>query len=119
VVLWEHTYCPPSEAQCPLGSAMWATAPRRLKKKSKSLTGTAGTGALLVPRHDAPAHVSGRQELEIAGHEPVLRPGPGLLVVFLATPESLGDAGRQAPRDEKGDRGPGTPVGCDHAPHMG
>ena len=21
--------------------------------------------------------------------------------------------------DEKGDRGPGTPVGCDHAPHMG
>ena len=24
-----------------------------------------------------------------------------------------------APRDEKGDRGPGTPVGCDHAPHMG
>ena len=26
---------------------------------------------------------------------------------------------RQASRDEKGDRGPGTPVGCDHAPHMG
>jgi hypothetical protein len=23
------------------------------------------------------------------------------------------------PRDEKGDRGPGTPVGCDHAPHIG
>ena len=33
--------------------------------------------------------------------------------------KSLGDAGRQAPRDEKGDRGPGTPIGCDHAPHMG
>ena len=26
---------------------------------------------------------------------------------------------RQAPRNEKGDRGPGAPVGCDHAPHMG
>src|SRR5262245_43849354 len=33
--------------------------------------------------------------------------------------QSLGDADRQAPRDEKGDRGPGTPAGCDHAPHMG
>ena len=33
--------------------------------------------------------------------------------------QGLGDADRQAPRDEKGDRGPGTPVGCDHAPHMG
>ena len=33
--------------------------------------------------------------------------------------QSLGDADRQASRDEKGDRGPGTPVGCDHAPHMG
>ena len=33
--------------------------------------------------------------------------------------QSLGDADRQAPRNEKGDRGPGTPVGCDHAPHMG
>ena len=26
---------------------------------------------------------------------------------------------RQAPRDEKGDRGPGASVGRDHAPHMG
>ena len=33
--------------------------------------------------------------------------------------QSLGDADRQAPRDEKGDRGTGAPVGCDHAPHMG
>src|SRR5262245_25243477 len=33
--------------------------------------------------------------------------------------QSLGDADRQAPRNEKGDRGPGTSVGCDHAPHMG
>ena len=33
--------------------------------------------------------------------------------------QGLGDAGRQAPWDEKGDRGPGAPVGCDHAPHMG
>ena len=33
--------------------------------------------------------------------------------------QGLGDADRQAPRDEKGDRGSGTPVGRDHAPHMG
>ena len=33
--------------------------------------------------------------------------------------QGLGDADRQAPRDEKGDRGAGAPVGCDHAPHMG
>src|SRR6266699_2039345 len=33
--------------------------------------------------------------------------------------QSLCDADLEAPRDEKGDRGPGTPVGCDHAPHMG
>ena len=33
--------------------------------------------------------------------------------------ESLGDADRQAPRDEKGDRGAGTSAGRDHAPHVG
>ena len=33
--------------------------------------------------------------------------------------QGLGDADRQAPWDEKGDRGAGAPVGCDHAPHMG
>ena len=33
--------------------------------------------------------------------------------------QGLGDADRQAPRHEKGDRGAGTPAGRDHAPHMG
>ena len=33
--------------------------------------------------------------------------------------QGLGHADRQAPRDEKGDRGPGTPAGRDHAPDMG
>ena len=33
--------------------------------------------------------------------------------------QGLGDEDRQAPRDEKGDRGAGTPVGRDHAPHLG
>ncbi len=32
---------------------------------------------------------------------------------------SLGDADRQAPRNEEGDCGAGAPAGCDHAPHMG
>jgi hypothetical protein len=33
--------------------------------------------------------------------------------------KALGDADRQAPRDEEGDRGPGAPAGRDHAPPMG
>src|SRR5437763_5282946 len=33
--------------------------------------------------------------------------------------QSLGDADRQAPRDEKGDRGIGATVGRDHASHLG
>ena len=33
--------------------------------------------------------------------------------------QGLGDADRQAPRDEKGDRGAGPPAGRDHAPHLG
>jgi transposase len=33
--------------------------------------------------------------------------------------QGLGHADRQAPRDEKGDRGAGTPIGRDHAPHLG
>ena len=33
--------------------------------------------------------------------------------------QGLGDEDRQAPRDEKGDRGAGASLGRDHAPHMG
>ena len=33
--------------------------------------------------------------------------------------QGVGHANRQAPRDEKGDRGPGSPAGRDHAPHLG
>ena len=33
--------------------------------------------------------------------------------------QGLGDADRQAPRDEKGDRRAGPPVGRDHAPYLG
>jgi transposase len=33
--------------------------------------------------------------------------------------QGLGNADRQAPRDEKGDCGAGPPTGCDHAPHLG
>ena len=32
--------------------------------------------------------------------------------------QGLGNADRQAARDEKGDRRAGPPVGRDHAPHM-
>ena len=37
----------------------------------------------------------------------------------LVLAQGLGDADRQAPRDEEGDRGAGAPAGRDHAPHMG
>ena len=33
--------------------------------------------------------------------------------------QGLGDEDRQAPRDEEGDRGAGTPPCRDHAPHLG
>jgi transposase len=33
--------------------------------------------------------------------------------------QGLGHADRQAPRDEEGNRGPGTPASRDHAPHLG
>ena len=33
--------------------------------------------------------------------------------------QGLGDADRQASRNEEGDRGAGAPIGRDHAPHMG
>ena len=33
--------------------------------------------------------------------------------------QGLGDADRQAPRNEKSNRGAGAPVGRNHAPHMG
>ena len=33
--------------------------------------------------------------------------------------QGLGDADRQAPRNEKGDRGAGPPAGRNHAPHLG
>ena len=40
------------------------------------------------------------------------------MVEEMVLAQGLGDVDRQAPRDEKGDRGPGTPAGRDHAPHL-
>jgi 3-hydroxyisobutyrate dehydrogenase-like beta-hydroxyacid dehydrogenase len=40
-------------------------------------------------------------------------------IPIIAQALSQGIADRQVPRDEKGDRGPGTPVGRDHASYMG
>src|SRR5262249_44369910 len=40
-----------------------------------------------------------------------------LAVEEMVLAQGLGDADRQATRDEKGNRRSGTPVGCDHAPH--
>ena len=42
-----------------------------------------------------------------------------LRVEEMVLAQGLGDADRQAPRDEKGDRRAGAPVGRDHAPHLG
>jgi transposase len=80
----------------------------------------------LAKRHDisrqlirvAPGDIAVRRRHD-AGD--ALRGGPhhagALDEVVMA--QGLGDADRQAPRDEKGDRGAGTPVGRDHAPHLG
>jgi hypothetical protein len=53
------------------------------------------------------------QSKAIAGH--ALRSSSEHAVVEeLVLAQGLGDADRQAPRDEKGDRGVGTQVGCNH-----
>src|SRR5476651_559332 len=54
-----------------------------------------------------------------AGH--ALRSGSEHAAAFeeMVLAQGLGDADRQAPRDEKGDRGAGAQVGRDHAPHLG
>ena len=50
-----------------------------------------------------------------------LRSGPGHADPHqqVVVAQGLGDADRQAPRYEKGDRGSGTPLGRDPAPHLG
>ena len=53
-----------------------------------------------------------------AGH--ALRGGPEHAAFEeMVVAQSLGDAGRQAPRDEKGNRRAGPPVGRNHASHLG
>ena len=42
-----------------------------------------------------------------------------VVVEEMVLAQGLGDADRQAPRDEKGDCRLGTPAGCDHASHLG
>jgi transposase len=53
-----------------------------------------------------------------AGH--ALRSGadPADALYTMVLAQGLGDAGRQAPRHEKGDRRIGAPAGRDHAPHL-
>ena len=50
-----------------------------------------------------------------------LRSGPEHAGAFdeMVLAQGLGDEDRQASRDEKGDRGAGTPAGRDPAPHLG
>ena len=50
-----------------------------------------------------------------------LRSGPHHAGAFdeMVLAQGLGHEDRQAPRDEEGDRGAGTPAGRDHAPHLG
>jgi hypothetical protein len=50
-----------------------------------------------------------------------LRSGPDYAGAFrkMVVAQGLGDEDRQAPRDEKGNRGLSASVGRDHAPHMG
>ena len=42
-----------------------------------------------------------------------------MMLEEMVVAQGLGNADRQAPRDEKGDRRAGPPVGRDHAPYLG
>jgi hypothetical protein len=45
---------------------------------------------------------------------------PGVYGAYeMVLAHGLGDEGRQASRDEEGDRGAGASLGRDHAPHVG
>src|SRR5258707_4482044 len=65
-----------------------------------------------------------RRHLKVWGRDDAgdaLRSSPDHAGAFskVVMAQGLGDEDRQAPRDEKGDRGAGAPLGRDHAPHMG
>jgi transposase len=64
------------------------------------------TGRIALRRRDDAGHALRSSSEHAAFEEMVVAQG-------------LGDVDRQAPRDEKGDRGAGASVGGDHAPHLG
>jgi transposase len=107
----------------PRGGADLSRHRRRARTLQELQSGWGGvrTDALAASiRRDRPD----RQHLEMRGchdaHDAV-RGGPGHAHAFgqMVLAQGLGDENRKAPWDEKGDRGPGTSVGRDHAPHMG
>jgi transposase len=90
-------------------------------RSSKAVGGGIGTDAVQVSiGRDQPnrRHITLRRRDDA---DDALRSGPGHAAAFgeMVLAQGLGDEDRQAPRDEKGDRGAGAPVGRDHAPHMG
>ena len=89
-------------------------------RKSKAVGAVFGLTFQVSIRRDR----SKRQNIPLrrrddAGHALRSRSGHAAAFKEMVLAQGLGDADRQASRDEKGDRGLGTPVGRDHAPHMG
>jgi len=89
-------------------------------RKSKAVGAVFGLTFQVSIRRDR----SKRQNIPLrrrddAGHALRSRSGHAAAFKEMVLAQGLGDADRQAPRDEKGNRSFGTPVGRDHAPHMG
>ena len=72
-------------------------------------SGTTGKPKGAIRNHRAGAMLSLATEVELT----ISRNDTALLA------QGLGDADRQASRNEEGDCGPGAPAGRDYAPHMG
>ena len=90
-------------------------------RNSRAVGAVFGTDAVQVSiRRERPhrRHIKMRRR-DDAGHALRSGPDPAGALNEMVLAQGLGDADRQAPRHEKGDRGAGAPAGRDHAPHLG
>jgi transposase len=86
-------------------------------RKSKAVGAVFGLTCVSIGRERTQRQNIALRRRDDAGH--ALRSGSEHAAFDkMVVAQGLGDADRQASRHEKGDRGPGTPLGRDHAPHL-
>jgi hypothetical protein len=115
---------PDDDPRCWAGSGADLPCHRRCASAVPQLQGgwgSVGTDALQASiRRERPnwRHIKVRRR-DDAGHALRSGPDPAGAFVEMVLAQGLGDADRQAPRHEKGDRGAGASTGRNYAPHLG